>query len=133
MAIQIVDLKKAVDRDVRRTDIWMTRRMHSWLLYFDEPGEDGKMHCHNNDETFYCVQGECTMSFLDGGKVVIKPGMLAVIPGDEFYHIASTGTEPMMLLGNRSGVRQQDKKINYDDKMRKRAEKAKKNREKVTA
>ena len=99
MAIEVVNTLKAVRLDDVRTDVMLKRRLHSWLLCFAKPGQKDKMHAHNEDETFYCVQGECTMSFPDGTKSVMTPGMIALIPGGEFYQLENTGNEPMVLLG----------------------------------
>ena len=61
------------------------------------------MHCHNADQTFYVIEGECTMRFPDGGKAVLKSGMAALITGGSFYQLENTGTGPMIMMGNRSG------------------------------
>jgi hypothetical protein len=45
------------------------------------------MHCHNADQTFYVIDGECTMHFPDGGKAVLKPGQAALITGRSFYQL----------------------------------------------
>src|SRR3546814_5487380 len=47
------------------------------------------MHCHNADQTFVVLDGECTMSFPDGGKVTLKPGQAALITGGSFYTLRS--------------------------------------------
>jgi uncharacterized cupin superfamily protein len=56
--------------------------MHAWVHYYPTPGESHDMHCHNADQTFYVIKGECTMHFPDGAKAVMKPGMAATITGD---------------------------------------------------
>ena len=33
------------------------------------------MHCHNQDQTFYLVDGQATLHFPDGGHETLKPGM----------------------------------------------------------
>lgn len=40
------------------------------------------MHCHNADQTFYVIEGECTMHFPDGGKAVMNLEWLQSSPGD---------------------------------------------------
>ena len=72
------------------------------------------MHCHNADQTFCVLEGECTMHFPDGGKAVLKPGMTATIQGGSFYQLENTGTIPMVLMGNRSGPQEVIKHINYE-------------------
>ncbi len=59
------------------------------------------MHKHSADEIFYCVQGECTIHFPNGDSEKLKPGMVVVIPKDQFYQLHNTGSENMILLGSR--------------------------------
>ena len=59
------------------------------------------MHKHSADEIFYCVQGECTIHFPNGDSEKLKPGMLVVLPKDQFYQLHNTGSENMILLGSR--------------------------------
>jgi mannose-6-phosphate isomerase-like protein (cupin superfamily) len=72
------------------------------------------MHCHNADQTFYVIDGECTMHFPDGGKAVMKPGMAATITGGSFYQLENSGTGPMIMMGNRSGPSEAIQHINYE-------------------
>jgi hypothetical protein len=32
-----------------------------FVHYYPNPGEKDDMHCHNADQTFYLIAGECTM------------------------------------------------------------------------
>src|SRR5438128_11284282 len=66
---------------------------------YPNPGNKDDMHCHNADQTFYVIEGECTMRFPDGGKAVMNPGMAALITG---------------LMGNRSGPSEDIQHINYE-------------------
>ncbi len=81
---------------------------------FIPPGDKDDMHCHNADQTFYVIDGECTMHFPDGGKAVMKPGMVATITGGSFYQLENTGAGPMVLMGNRSGPSEAIQHINYE-------------------
>jgi mannose-6-phosphate isomerase-like protein (cupin superfamily) len=72
------------------------------------------MHCHNYDETFYLVEGECTMHFPDGGSVVMKPGMVATISGGSFYQLENSGDGPMVLMGNRAGGQGDSTYVHYE-------------------
>jgi mannose-6-phosphate isomerase-like protein (cupin superfamily) len=74
---------------------------HVWVHVDHEPGKQGPMHKHSADEIFYCVQGECTIKFPNGESEKLKPGMLVVIPKDQFYQLNNTGSELMILLGSR--------------------------------
>jgi mannose-6-phosphate isomerase-like protein (cupin superfamily) len=72
------------------------------------------MHCHNADQTFYVIEGECTMRFPDGGQVVLKPGQAALITGGSFYQLENAGSEPMIMMGNRSGPAKKIQIISYE-------------------
>jgi hypothetical protein len=54
------------------------------------------------------------MHFPDGGKAVLRPGMVATIQGGSFYQLENTGNIPMVLMGNRSGPQDAIKHINYE-------------------
>ena len=73
-----------------------------------------RMHCHNADQTFYVIEGQCTMHFPDGGKSVMTPGMVATITGGSFYQLENSGSGPMVLMGNRSGPSEAIQHINYE-------------------
>ena len=81
------------------------------------------MHCHNGDQTFHMIAGECTMSFPDGGKVVMTPGMSALITGGSFYQLDNTGDGPMVMMGTRSGHKDANQHILYSTRENKRAKK----------
>lgn len=114
MAIEIVDMIKTAHEEGKRKVIFNTPRLHAWLHVYPKPGDKDDMHCHNADQTFYVIEGECTMHFPDGGKAVLKPGMVAVIQGGSFYQLDNTGTGPMVLMGNRSGPKEAIQHINYE-------------------
>ena len=59
---------------------------------YPNPGNKDDMHCHNADQTFYVIEGECTMRFPDGGSAVLKPGMAALITGGSSYQLENTAT-----------------------------------------
>ena len=95
-----------------RTNVIRTNRFHAVVLYYGTPGERDEMHCHDQDQTFYAIEGECTLHFPDGGQAVLKAGMLAAITGGSFYQLENSGDGPMVMLLNRSGARA--KKIDYE-------------------
>ncbi len=121
MPIEIIDPCQHASRDKRRTELMLTRKLHSWLLCYPA-GATEKMHCHNADETFVCIKGECTMSFPDGGAATIGPGMAALIPGGHFYELSNTGADEMILMGTRSGTREKTKRILFETREAHRAE-----------
>src|SRR5256712_9457357 len=113
MGIEIVDLVDMANKEKRRKNIFNTSKFHAWMHYY-KPSQKNELHCHNADQTFYVIEGECTMSFPDGGKAVLKPGMAALITGGSFYQLENTGIGPMVLMGNRSGPSEDIQHINYE-------------------
>lgn len=114
MGINVVDMVKLAHEDPRRQVLLSTPRMHAWLHVYPNPGDHDDMHCHNADQSFYCIEGECTMHFPDGTAAVLKPGMVALITGGSFYQLENTGDGPMVLMGNRSGPSEAIQHINYE-------------------
>ena len=121
MAIEIIDCPALAKETKKRTVVMNTRKMHAWVHYYPTPGDRDDMHCHNEDQTFYCIEGQCTMYFPDGGKAVLNPGMAALINGGSFYQLENSGDGPMILMGNRSGNQNNIKHINYDSRQDLRA------------
>jgi uncharacterized cupin superfamily protein len=73
MSVDVIDLVDLAHQEKRRKNIFNTPRFHAWMHYY-KPGQKDEMHCHNADQTFYVIEGECTMRFPDDGEVVLKPG-----------------------------------------------------------
>ena len=114
MPIEVMDMPKMAREHGKRKVIFNTNRFHAWLHVYPKPGDADDMHCHNADQTFYVIEGECTMHFPDGGKAVMTPGMVATITGGSFYQLENTGAGPMVLMGNRSGPSEAIQHINYE-------------------
>lgn len=114
MAIEIVDMIKIAHEEGKRRVLFNTPKFHAWVHVYANPGDKDDMHCHNADQTFYLIEGECTMHFSDGEQSVMKPGMAALIQGGSFYQLENTGSGPMILMGNRSGPSEAIKHINYE-------------------
>ena len=90
MSIEVIDLVDMGHTEKRRKNVFNTPRFHAWMHYY-KPGHKDAMHCHNADQTFVVLEGECTMSFPDGGKTTLKPGQAALITGGSFYTLENTG------------------------------------------
>jgi len=114
MAIEVFDLLSIARAEGKRKRIFNTSRLHAWVHVYPKTGDKDDMHCHNADQTFCVLEGECTMHFPDGGKAVLRPGMVATIQGGSFYQLENTGNIPMVLMGNRSGSQDAIKHINYE-------------------
>jgi mannose-6-phosphate isomerase-like protein (cupin superfamily) len=121
MAIEIINVGEVAHTEKKRTVVMNTRKLHAWVHYYPVPGDHDDMHCHNEDQTFICFEGQCTMSFPDGGKAVLDPGMAALINGGSFYQLENTGDGPMVLMGNRSGSQDTIKHIDYKTREDRRA------------
>jgi mannose-6-phosphate isomerase-like protein (cupin superfamily) len=103
MAIEIINPIEIALKTKKRTVVMNTRKLHSWVHYYPDPGDHDEMHCHNEDQTFICLDGECTMHFPDGGKAVLGVGMAALITGGSFYKLENSGSGPMIMMAARSG------------------------------
>jgi mannose-6-phosphate isomerase-like protein (cupin superfamily) len=114
MTVEIFDLLKIAHEEGKRKLIFNTQRLHAWVHVYPNTGDKDDMHCHNADQTFCVLEGECTMHFPDGGKAVLKPGMTATIQGGSVYQLENTSNIPMVLMGNRSGPQEVIKHINYE-------------------
>jgi mannose-6-phosphate isomerase-like protein (cupin superfamily) len=122
MTIEIIDTLDVARREKKRTVVMNTRKLHAWVHYYPTPGDKDDMHCHNADQTFYVIEGECTMRFPDGGAAVLTPGKAALIRGGSFYQLENTGPGPMIMMGTRSGSQDDIKHINYETRKDLRAE-----------
>ncbi|HET9149490.1 MAG TPA: cupin domain-containing protein [Alphaproteobacteria bacterium] len=122
MSIEIIDTLEVAKREKKRTVVMNTRKLHAWVHYYPKPGDHDDMHCHNADQTFYVIEGECTMRFPDGGAAVLTPGKAALIRGGSFYRLENSGPGPMIMMGTRSGSQDDIKHINYETRKDLRAD-----------
>jgi len=113
MAIKIIDPLDIGKTEKQRTKVFNSRKAHAWVHYYPQPGDHDELHCHNADQLFLCLEGECTMTFPDGGKAVLGHGMAALINGGSFYQLENTGTGPMIMMGYRTGSEEQCQTIDY--------------------
>jgi mannose-6-phosphate isomerase-like protein (cupin superfamily) len=60
------------------------------------------MHFHQNPESFLVIQGKCTVKDIQGGERVIEKDDIVFLPAKEYYQLTNTGSEPLVLFGNRS-------------------------------
>lgn len=114
MPIKIVDLKELGSQDGASRRVLMNGpRFHAWISVY-EPGRSDEIHCHNADQTFSVIEGECTMRFPDGGEAVLNPGCVALIPGGQFYQLVNESAEKMVLLGTRGLSDEGNVTIDYE-------------------
>ena len=115
MPIKVVDLQDMGHKPgAKRTVLMNGPRMNAFFHIYPETGMKDEMHCHNADGTFYVIEGECTMHFPDGGKSVLKPGMVGLITGGSFYQLENTGDGPMVMMGHHSRPTQTSKTILHE-------------------
>ena len=113
MAIKIIDPIDIANTEKQRTKVFNSRKAHAWVHYYPNPGDHDDLHCHNADQLFICLDGECTMTFPDGGKAVLSKGKAALINGGSFYQLENTGSGPMIMMGYRTGPEEQCQTIDY--------------------
>lgn len=114
MTVKVIDIIQRTHETLKREVIHNTSKMHTWIHVYAHTGDIDDMHCTNEDQNFYVIEGECTMHFPGGDKAVMKPGMIALIHAGDFYQLENTGDSPMILLANRSGPHGATTHINYD-------------------
>ena len=71
------------------------------MLYF-VPGDGTDMHYHASPETFMVFSGNGVVKGLKGEERPIKKDDVIFLAAKDYYQITNTGTEPLVLFGNRS-------------------------------
>lgn len=111
--IKMIELNELATRPGPRRKVMMNGpKFHTWLHVY-KPGDKDEMHSHNADQTFYCIEGECTMHFPDHPSQVLKPEMIALIPGGSFYQLENTGEGRLMMIGSRGLSDEASMKIDH--------------------
>jgi oxalate decarboxylase/phosphoglucose isomerase-like protein (cupin superfamily) len=113
MAIKVIKPMDIALAEKQRTKVFNSRKAHAWVHYYPNPGDHDELHCHNADQVFMCIDGQCTMTFPDGGAAVLDPGMAAIINGGSFYKLENSGKGPMIMMGWRTGSEEQCQTIDY--------------------
>ncbi len=103
MAAEFIDIVKApqLEKGHGKKILFNSRGFHTWI-HGDYAGDKGLMHKHSADQTFYCIEGECTFHFPDGTSRKLTPGMIVHIEAGTLYQLENTGEGYMALLGNRA-------------------------------
>jgi len=94
-------IDEAREQKIRNSHFFGTENFRTWMLYF-EPGDETPMHFHQNPETFLVVQGKCSVKDLNGGERVFEKNDILFVRAKEYYQLISSGSEPLVLFGNRS-------------------------------
>ena len=61
MTVEVFDLLKIAHEEGKRKLFFNTERLHAWVYVYPNTGDKDDMHCHNADQTFCVLDGECTM------------------------------------------------------------------------
>jgi mannose-6-phosphate isomerase-like protein (cupin superfamily) len=85
----------------RKIDLFGTDNFRCWMLNF-APGDGTDMHYHANPETFLVLSGSGVVKGLKGEERPIKRNEIVFLAAKDYYQLTNTGTEPLVLLGNRS-------------------------------
>jgi mannose-6-phosphate isomerase-like protein (cupin superfamily) len=103
MAAEFIDIVKGpqLEKGHGKKILFNSRGFHTWI-HGDYAGDKGVMHKHSADQTFYCIEGECTFHFPDGTSRKLSPGMIVHIEAGTLYQLENTGEGYMALLGNRA-------------------------------
>ena len=117
MAVEFIDVgnEPQLEKGHGKKVLSNSRSFHTWI-HGDYAGDKGTMHKHSADQTFYCIEGECTFHFPDAASRRLTPGMLVHIEAGNFYQLENTGTGPMVMMGTRTGPREANTHINFDTK-----------------
>jgi len=93
--------RKANDANKRFVPLFGNETFRSWILYF-RPGEQTDMHYHLSPETFIVLEGKASVKGLKGEERIIEKNEIVFFGAKDYYQITNVGTEPLVLVGNRS-------------------------------
>jgi mannose-6-phosphate isomerase-like protein (cupin superfamily) len=94
-------MREAQDENKRFVPLFGVDNFRSWIIYF-RPGEQTDMHYHMSPETFVVLQGKASVKGLKGEERVIEKNEIVFFGAKDYYQITNVGTEPLVLVGNRS-------------------------------
>ncbi len=103
--MDFVNLKRKIDeteeRKRRKINLFEASNFRSWMLWF-KPGDGTDMHYHASPETFLVIEGGGVVKGIDGSERPIAKHDVVFFPAKDYYQITNTGSEPLVLFGNRS-------------------------------
>jgi len=94
-------IDEAKNNKKRKIDLFGTENFRSWMLYFVS-GDGTDMHYHANPETFLVLEGKGVVKGIKGEERAIAKNEIVFLAAKDYYQITNTGTEPLVLFGNRS-------------------------------
>jgi mannose-6-phosphate isomerase-like protein (cupin superfamily) len=99
--MDVRNLDEMIATKKRNVRLFGTGNFRSWMLYF-VPGDGTDMHYHTNPETFLVLSGNGVVKGLKGEERPIRKNEVLFLEARDYYQITNTGTEPLVLFGNRS-------------------------------
>jgi mannose-6-phosphate isomerase-like protein (cupin superfamily) len=99
--MELANLDEMIAQKKRKIDLFGTDNFRCWMLNF-APGDGTDMHYHANPETFLVLSGSGSVKGLKGEERPIKKNEILFLAAKDYYQLTNTGTEPLVLLGNRS-------------------------------
>jgi len=99
--MDFVNLNEMMATKKRNIHLFGTDNFRSWMLYF-VPGDGTDMHYHTNPETFLVLSGSGVVKGIKGEERTIQKNEVVFFAAKDYYQITNTGTEPLVLFGNRS-------------------------------
>jgi mannose-6-phosphate isomerase-like protein (cupin superfamily) len=99
--MDVANLDELMKTAKRKIDLFGTGNFRSWMLYF-VPGDGTDMHYHASPETFLVLAGSGVVKGLKGEERPIQKNEVLFLEAKDYYQITNTGTEPLVLFGNRS-------------------------------
>ncbi|MGE5816988.1 MAG: cupin domain-containing protein [Deltaproteobacteria bacterium] len=94
-------ITEAKNNHKRKIDLFGAENFRSWMLYF-VAGDGTDMHYHANPETFLVLEGKGVVKGIKGEERAIGKNEIVFLAAKDYYQITNTGTEPLVLFGNRS-------------------------------
>ena len=94
-------MTEAQEKKKRKIDLFGADNFRSWMLYF-VPGDGTDMHYHTNPETFLVLDGKGIVKDIKGNQRPIEKNEVVFFAAKDYYQITNTGTDPLVLFGNRS-------------------------------
>ena len=99
--MDFMNLNEMMAKKKRKIDLFGTDNFRCWMLCF-VPGDGTDMHYHANPETFLVLSGSGVVKGIKGEERPIQKHEVVFFAAKDYYQITNTGTEPLVLFGNRS-------------------------------
>ena len=84
-----------------KVNVYGAEKFRSWILCF-APGDGTDMHFHVEPETFLVVEGSGIVRGKNGAESPIRKGDVLCLGVRDYYQIINTGTDHLVVYGNRS-------------------------------